>query len=346
MTDSFNDDSTKFMTNLLKLLEKEAQNISAGESLRGQETASSVLLRLVGVTKTPSLDKTTAGEANAPAIQVANLVDSYFKIQTNRTNQQLSLLNTLLKTYRSRLTRYSRARSEIKLKRTKKLIEEPSKPLKANELVKDDPTQTRKNITEKQKELRKAGDLKGILDQDIQLHKALETSVNRTVSIPTEAGTFASQLNGFVTATAKEANDQIEQLELYKQEVQNEVNRLENTDKLLFEGSKTFDNTDKTLSLLQILDLLIFLTDRKKAKYDCSQCKHFRKAKTDACVFVGSGSTSPSPIVNLTDEQGNPVTGRLTKPTNSCKNVWNLESNEYFTMSDNLVETLKKLLET
>jgi hypothetical protein len=149
-----------------------------------------------------------------------------------------------------------------------------------------------------------------------------------------------------MTATAKESLDKIEQLDLLKQELQNEVYKLENADNLLFNGVSTFNKDSKKLSLLQVIDVLIFLTDRKKMKFDCSQCKYYRKGKSEACTFAGSGSVSPAPLVTLTDAQGNPIIGRLTRSTNSCKEVWGLETNEYFTASDDIVIALKKLLES
>lgn len=342
---TFHDDSIKFMTDLLKLLEKESQTAPSGEYLIGIETAQSVLLRLIGITKLPVLSKVTQTEAKVTSSDAPNLVDDFFKIKTTRTDHQLAEINSLLRAYRGRLSRYSKARTEIKLKRTKKLIETPSKPLKANDLVKDNPTQTRRFLAEKQRELRKTADLKGILDQDIQLQKALEVSVNRASELPDNLGPFSTQLQRFMSATAKEALDKIEQLDTLKQEIRNEVYKLENADNLLFKGVPTFNRDSKKLSLLQVIDVLIFLTDRKKMKFDCSQCKYYLKGKSEACTFAGSGSVSPTPLVTLTDAQGTPIIGRLTRSTNSCKEVWGLETNEYFTASDDIIVALKKLLE-
>jgi len=87
---------------------------------------------------------------------------------------------------------------------------------------------------------------------------------------------------------------------------------------------------------------LIFLTDRKKMKYDCSQCKFFREGKSNVCIFAGAGAVSLTPLVTITDQStNNSVIGRLTKPINSCKQVWGLESNEYLSSSDSIIEFLQ-----
>lgn len=344
MARTFHDDATKFMADLIKLLERESQSRKVGESLTSNETAASTLLRIIGILQDPKLDNSETTETTVQQA-LPNLVDDLFKIQNTRTDQQLQQINNLLNAFRKRLTRYSKARNQIKLKRTQKLIEIPENPINPADLVKNSPEETSEAVAKKQQQIREEGDLKGVIDQDISLQRALELSINQTVDLPAEAGAFSSQLRRFMTAMGKEAGDKIENLQLRKQEIQNEVNRLENSDNLLFQGAPVFGNTEKTLSLLKVIDVLIFLTDRKRVKFNCSECKNFRQGRTNACIFAGTGAISPAPLVTLTDEQGNPIIGRLTRPTNSCKQTWDLESNEYWQASEDLTNALNDLLE-
>lgn len=348
MARTFHDDAIRFMTDLLKLLERETQSQSLGEATSGNESVFSVLLRLIGAQSNVVLD-TNQDPENRVTVDSENgeandLFNNFFKVQIRSVETELAQINSLLKAYRKRLTRYSKARTQIKLNRTKRLIEEPENPLDAQDLVKDSPEQTRKILAEEQRKLREAGDLTGIVDQDIELQRALQLSVEAAVNVPEDTGEFRSQLVRFMTANAKEAGDNIERLNLFKQEVQNEVNRLENSDKLLFEGVETFSGEDQKLSLLQVIDVLIFLTDRNRMKYDCSQCKFFKKGKSEVCTFAGEGATGLTPLVNIIDEEGNTIVGRLTQSTNNCKQVWGLDSNEYYSPSDDIIQALESIL--
>lgn len=344
---TFHDNSLEFMTDLLRLLDKQAQTSNLGESASGKESVYSVLLRLTGVTKNISfdIDKDPNSTSELKADKQTNLVDSFFKIHTKSTDLQLAEINMLLRAFKKRVTRYSLARQQIKLNRTRRLVAVPTNPLIAENLVKTNLDQTRRSLAKEQKKLKDAADLTGIVDQDISIQKALELSINNAVNVPEDTGELRNQLVSFLKSTGKEAADNIERLTLFKQEIQAEVGRLENAEKLLFDGIGTFSGADQKLSLLRVLDLLIFLTDRKKMKYDCSQCKFFREGKSNVCIFAGAGAFSLTPLVTITDQfTGDSVIGRLTKPINSCKQVWGLESNEYFSPSDSIVELLQGLL--
>ncbi len=345
---NFHNDARQFMTDLLKLLERESQSQTLGESTSGNESVYSVLLRLIGAQSQVILNADQDPEnkvvVDPEEADSQDLFNNFFKVQVRSVELELEQINTLLQAYRRRLTRYSKARTKIKLNRTKKLIEVPTTPLDAQELVKDTPELTRKALSEEQEKLQKAGDITGIIDQDIQLQRALELSVRSAINVPENTGIFRNQLVSFMTSTAKEASDNIERLTLFKKEVTSEVNRLENSDQLLFDGVETFSGEDQKLSVLQVIDVLIFLTDRKRMKYDCSQCKFFRTGKSDICTFAGEGVTGLTPLVNITDEEGNTIVGRLTQTTNSCKQVWGLDSNEYYAASDDLIKALENIL--
>lgn len=344
---NFHNDAVKFMVDLLKLLDQQATTSQLGSSSSGKESIFSVILRLIGVTETPNLqvNNDSKNTSTIPAPATPNLVDSFFKIQTRSNELQLAQINSLLKTFRKRLTRYSHARQQIKLNRTKRLIDAPTKPLVSTDLIKDDPTQTRKALGAEQAKLQQSGDLTGIVDQDLNIQEALELSINDVVNIPDNTGEFRNQLVGFLRATAKEASDNVDKLILYKTELQSEVNRLQNAEKLLFDGVETFSGSDQKLSLMKVLDVLIFLTDRKQMKYNCAQCKFFREGKSNVCTFAGQGVTALTSLVTIVDQAtGEAVVGRLAQPTNSCKEIWGLDSNDYYTPSDSVTEFLTNLL--
>lgn len=351
MANKFQKDAVRFMTDLLKLLDQEAKQGSIGDSTTATEDIVSVLLRLIGATNdiTLNVENNSDNKVQGENETESNLLDDFFKIQTEDNRLNVAQINSLLKTFRRRLKRYSQARQNIKLNRTKLLIDSPDNPINSEDLVKDTPEATRREVAKKQREIRKSGDLKGIIEQDISLQKAMELSVNRTVQIPENIGEFRSQLVRFLTSTAKEADDKIEKLTTFGQETLSEVNRLEEEENLLFNGVGTFSGTDRKLSLMKVLDVLIFLTDRQKVQYNCRQCKFFRQGnKGGVCVFAGKGSDSlPTRQVTITDQvTGATVVGReVPSPTeNSCKNVWGLDSNQYYALAEDLIEALEELL--
>lgn len=347
---SFHDDAIRFMQELLVKLEEQATSSKSGTQV-SQETADAVLLRLLGVLRRPEVK---VGKEDAPSSdnnqsssqqeQITNLVDNFLKAQLGTTSQDLRTMNVLLKAYRSRLTRYSKARTKIKLNRIKKFIDKPSKPLDPSKLLKSSPEDTRREVSTALSKLEEEGELNGFIPQQIAANQALASSIEKvTIKVPDDIGEFRNQLIGLLRANGKEAFDNIERLNTRKDAFQKEAFRLENMDKLLFEGQETFNGNIK-LSLLKILDVLIFLTDRQQAKYNCSQCKFFQPGKTNACTFAPEGKTARTPSVTVTDDKGKQVTGRLTRPTNSCKDVWGQDNNEYYTPSDSIIQTLKNRL--
>lgn len=347
---AFHDDAVNFISDLLKKLETESKSEQVGPTDEARESATSTLLRLLGVLESPDLK---VGEAPAPGEGEDSeeeetqdtLFDSFFKVQTRSTEVELQTINRLLKSYKSRLTRYSRARSKIKLNRIKRLVDDPKNPVDTDELIQDTPEETRREVSKKLQEIQEEGDITGILQQEIDVHTALTESIDSVVnSLPTNVGSIRSQLVSLLRATGKESFDAVEQLTMMQTEFQKESDKLENMDKLLFEGQETFAGSSEKLSLLQVLDVLIFLTDRQQMKYQCSQCKFFQPGKTNACLFAAQGNTAKTASVTVPNDQGELVSGRLTQPTNSCKQVWGLDSNEYFAPSESIIESLENTL--
>jgi len=343
---TFYDQAITFVTDLFNQLEKQSQSQTVGEGNKARETASSTLLRLIGVLSSPDIKvdgKSTTQQA--PTTSEKTLLHSFLKVKTKLTEQQIQLIHQLLITYRSRLTRYSRVRSKIKLNRIKKLIDAPKNPIKTSSLIKKTPEDTRREITLQLQKLQQAGDTTGLLVQEININQALTQSVSEiTNAIPQDIGVIRPQLVGLLGATGKDSSDQIEKLTALQKELTKEALRLENDENLLFKGQKTFIGDTEKLSLLQVLDLLILLTDRQKVKYQCSECKFFRTGKTPACLFASSGGSPKTAQVTIQDTNGSQVLGRLTKPTNSCFEVWSLDTNEHFTPSEAFVKALEKIL--
>jgi len=341
---SFHNDAVKFMQDLLILLREEAKSTKSGTQV-GQESPEKVLLRLLGVIPEANLFGSnqifTQSQNTLPA---ESLLRNFFKIQTNATFQDLKTINSMLKSFRSRLNRYSRARTKIKLNRINKLITIPDNPINPDQLIQSTPEETKREVSRRLQKLEKDRDLKGIFDQEIAANSALATSVDRLViDIPENVGEFKDQLVSLLRATGKESNEIIETLSIQKSEFVKEASKLANIDNLLFNGEQTY-NPNVRLSLLKVLDVLIFLTDRQQMKYNCSQCKNFLQGTTNACIFAGGGGVPRTPAVTVPNEQGNSVAGRLTQSTNSCKEVWGLESNQFYTPSDTIIQTLERRL--
>jgi hypothetical protein len=335
------------MIDLLKLLDENASSEKLGASSQGRETFFSTILRLIGVTQNVNYtaDQEKGTSVDQSKSKDPNLLDNFFKIKTKANEVQLNEVNKLLVTYKKRLLRYSKARQSIKLNRIKKLVDAPTTPLDSTKLVKDTPELTRKNVAQEQAKLISSRDFKGIIDQETSLNRALELSVSQVAQIPESTGDFRNQLTQFLRATATEADESIEVLSLYKQEIQIEVNKLTKEEKLLFSGIDDPSGSQQKLSLINVLDLLIFLTDTKKMKYDCSQCRFFKEGKTSACIYAGDGAISLTRPVTIVDKQtGQTVSGHLSRPTDSCKQIWNLDKNDYYEPSDSVVDFLKNLL--
>lgn len=344
---NFQDNSIQTMIDLLKLLDEKATSESVGESALGRETFYSTLLRIIGVTQKIglTLDKEKGNSKVQDTTPTPNLLDNFFKIKTRTNELELQEVNKLLTTYKKRLLRYSKARQSIKLNRINKLVQAPTTPLDPTKLVKETPELTRKSISQEQKKLIDKRDFTGIIDQEISLNRALELSASAVAQIPENTGDFKNQLIQILRATSSEAEENIETLTLYKQEVQIEVNKLTKEEKLLFSGIDDPSGSKQKLSLMKVLDLLIFLTDTKKMKYDCSQCRFFREGKTSACIFAGKGAISLTRPVTIVDKQtGQTVNGQLSSPTNSCKQVWDLEKNDYYEPADSIAKLLEDKL--
>lgn len=285
---NFETNAIDTITDLLKFLQEQSSIENFGEGVVGQETAQSTLLRLLGVKKQKDFqiqgDKNNKQETSTS--EVESLLDSFFKVQNQATRLQLSEINKLLKFYKKRLLRYSKTRQQIKLNRIKNLTNQPTKPISSENLIKDTPEQTKKAIDQESKKLINSRDFTGILQQEIALQRAIELSQRTITEIPEETGEMRSQLQRLLRGASNEADDRIESLQNYKKELESEVYKLENLEKLLFSGVDTFAGGDDRLALVNVLDLLIFLTDRNKMRYDCSQCKFYREGKTNACTFA------------------------------------------------------------
>lgn len=349
---SFQDNASQAMTDLLKVLLEEAKTASTADDAQATESVYSVLLRLIGISRraTLNIQKDANNKINTESSTEFNLIDNLFKIQNKATEQQLINLNALLKTYKQRLLRYSKNRQTIKLNRTQKLVQKPQKPLNVEELVKQTPDQTKKAIAEAQKKLIQEGDIAGIIQQDLILFKALEQSIAKATPDVAEnsADRMQAQLNNIVQSAGKEANNYIEKLSNYNLEIQSEIKRLQNEQNLLFQGSSTFSGDNQKLSLLNVIDLLIFLTDRKNMRYECSQCKFFIQGRNNSiCSYAGTDSATSANITTILDPTtGNNVTGKQTRSTNSCKQTWGLETNNYHQLSDKIVDQILKQLES
>jgi hypothetical protein len=359
---SFHDDAVKFMADLLKLLQEQAKSNIVGDNSIGVESVYSVLTRLIGITADPRLQvdqninyNVSGNSFSTPEdiqqeASTKDLLNNFLKSQQTLVKIQIEQLNNLLKVYRKRLFKYSKARQLIKLNRTKRLIDPPKNPLNAQSLVKDTLEQTSKNLIEHQQKLKKQGDLTGIILQDQQLQKALSISVDKSSAIPEDLGEFRNQLVDLLRSTAREADNKSEQIDIQINETEAEVARLQNENKLLFDGIETFSGDTQKLSLIKILDVLIFLTDKQKVNYKCVQCKYYKQGETktgeklQVCSFGGTSAASEKKAVNFKDQNGNIIVGQQTTSNGSCDTVWKLEHNNYYSPSESIITEINKIL--
>jgi len=339
----------QFMDDLLLKLEQENKSIQSGEVVAA-ETIYKTLLRLIGVLKA------TQTEVNGETVTITpndtqepNLFDAIIKPQTKLAENQIKQIHDLLTAVRDRLNRYSATRYQIKLNRTKKLLEKPKNPIDSTKLIKNSPVETRKEISKQLKKIQESSDLTGILQQEIDLNKTLIQSIERVANLPKqtdEAGeqtidyTFRSDMMSLMRAVGKESYSNIEKLQSYQQSLQEEATHLEDAENLLLKGQPTLGNQNQKLALQDVLEVLIILTDRQALKYNCSQCKHYapsaQNSKNGFCEFSG-GAISDQKLEVFPE-------GRPTTKDKSCKDTWNLENNDYYNASDDLIQQLEKLL--
>lgn len=327
----------RFMTDLINVLANQRIENQVGESTISKETSSQVFLRLLGLTA-------TASQQEDPE----SLINNFFKNQTAATENQLLEINRLLKAVKKRMDRYSKVRTSIKLNRIKRIAQTPTKPLEAGDLVKNTPEETRIEVASQLNKLQQANDIQGLVDQEINLNEAMITSINTAAQLPENVGALQSSLLDLLRMNSKDSSDNNEKLQRYKKEITSEIYRLENEENLLFKGQILFSDPNSTLSVSKVLDVLIFLTDRKQVTYKCTQCKYYQKGESgrqDACIFVGEGQSANTDPITTLNSQKQSVKGVVTQGSYSCKDVWSLETNENYRPSDKLIEDVETILE-
>lgn len=338
---NFFDQALQLMEQILVDLEREAKQIQIG-SKEGIESADNTLLRIIGLINSgPQIDnqqlKIDAAE------QLESFVQNYFKIQRNGVAQDLKEINQILKIYRKRLGNYNKAKISIKLNRLRKLLEEPT--LDRDKLIRQTTEDTRYEVGRQFKKIKETGKIQGLVNNEIEGHEAIVESADKiTGKLPNE---IIQGRNILVQLLRSQSVDSLKislNLEDYKAALQKEVYNLENFENLLFKGQLTYDGNTK-LSLSRILDLLIFLTNRQRVHYNCSQCKFYLQSKNSVCIYAGDGKHSLTSTVTVTNSNGKEVTGKLTKTNNSCKEVWGIDTNDYFQPSESLTSFAKKILQ-
>ncbi len=326
---SFYDEAENIFLDLLTKLEEERKSSRSGDQIQ-TETIHETFLRLIGFA-----DNTSDN----------NLLSSLLRVQTQAVSTQLNNLNSTLSSFRNRLDKYNKTQTKIKLNRIKKLIDKPNNPINSKDLIKDTPQQTKQEIIKKFKELKDKGDLKGIIQQEISANNALTSSIDAiAIAIPEEIEGLRSHLISLIRAMNKEAYQNIYKLTTMQDELTKEVEKLENIDKILFEGYNAFGNSNSVLSLLNILNVLIFITDRKQIAYHCAQCKYYSQGKNLACIYAGQGKASLTKLITAITKDKKEIPGQLTKADYSCKEVWGLSTNDHYTPSKELIDSILKLL--
>jgi hypothetical protein len=325
----------QFMDDLLKYLQQENQTTKIGEIV-AKEPISKTLLRVIGILKTIDVEvakQTVEINKSEPS---PTLFDIIIKPKTTVSENQLKNINNLLKGLRSRLNRYSSTRLQIKLNRTKHLLDNPEKTVDYDKLIKNTPSETRKEVSKEIKVLQESGNITGLLQQEIDLNKTIIKSVERVADLPKgvdDSGNrtidyqFRTNLMTLLRLVGRESYENVEKLQNYQNALSDQSSKLKDAEKLLLTGQTTLGDSSQTLSLQQVLEVLIILTDRKELKYNCSECKN----------YAPSAKNNKNGFCNYSE-------ARPTNSDKSCKDVWNLDNNDYYDASDQVIKNLENIL--
>jgi len=118
-----------------------------------------------------------------------------------------------------------------------------------------------------------------------------------------------------------------------------ELTKLQEQSALIIDGTTL--ETGETLSLLNILQALLYLTS--KLQYKCKNCKFLQQGKQigDLVPGITRENATFGAICTFASNDG---TGKPTQPNFSCKEVWNLVDNDYWTANDDVIQNFKDQL--
>jgi len=119
-----------------------------------------------------------------------------------------------------------------------------------------------------------------------------------------------------------------------------ELTKLEKQSALIIDGNVL--ETGEVFSLLKVLNALFYLSS--KLEYKCKNCKYLSQGTQIKAIAIGFEKEQPGFGAICTYNSENKEIGRATKPDFSCKEVWNLIGNDYWTANDDTVQEVKKVL--
>lgn len=172
----------------------------------------------------------------------------------------------------------------------------------------------------------------GKLTLQLSLHEAIVTQLESILgTIPVSrlgelGGEFAAALKTAILGTEQEAKRLFRQ----RQSVLNELIRLGQQEQLITDG--TLLETGETLSLRNFIQGLTYLCG---IEYTCKNCAFFQQAgEITESLGVTRETQGTGNICSYSFENG---TGRATEPDFSCREVWGLINNDYWTASVEIV---------
>lgn len=265
-----------------------------------------------------------------------------FKSKNPNVTILSSKISSILSAGQSKLSGYDKVQTYVKLKRINKLVESDNF-IDYKSLVSDSIPGMRNNITKKLKELRESNQHSNLLGNEIAINNAVTSFIdNAAEALPDNVEYLKPQLISLMRNTATDAYKNIYELSLYKESLIRERDKLQQIESILSSGQAVDDGDGSTLSLKGILGIFIFLT---KQKYQCSECKFYKKGKFgEACIYASTDHEAVTKSVTTVDDLKNEVNGHYTKSNNSCKEVWGLVTNDYFVPSKEQIEKAEKIL--
>lgn len=241
-------------------------------------------------------------------------------------------LYNLLLYLKNKILKYDKTILKIKLKRANRLT--TGKLINYTNLIGKDYDETKKNINQVIYNLKNDSNIDNIINNEIAANNALLTSLS-LVDIPNFK--FSDYITSLIMIIGNESKYNISRLNVYRDSLLKERNRLSKLDNIINNG---YYINGIEISLIKIIDLLLNLLEKK---YTCSECRYYVKGNNfSICKYQNTDLTPKTKQAIVVDLDRNNISGYITNDDMSCKDVWDLIDNNYFSPNDNLINDIKK----
>ena len=182
----------------------------------------------------------------------------------------------------------------------------------------------------------------GKLTLQLSLYNLISEQVNFLLSsIPqSKLGEFGGALISTIKTPIAGVEATSRKLSAQRRTLGVELTKLQKQSALIIDGNVL--ETGEVFSLLKVLNALFYLSS--KLKYTCENCKYIGQGKQIDALVAGFEKEKPGFGSICTYNSDDKTIGKTTKPEFSCKNVWNLVDNDYWTANDDVISEVKKIL--